>query len=557
MTTPLIRDWVKLQASAFAPFITLDAPLGRGGQGYRRRSELTPLASTFREPRIAFMARSLATLQAFLPPPTEKRRNSFSLLDPGLFCTEPVSKIKWNLGALSSVCNLDCEFCYRYGSPINGPNTVMVSLGRALLSTEEAAARLELIKNNHGLFSASADLGEDFVNPHLLDIYRQIRKHSPREMIDTTTHGGFLTEPVIAALSELKPIDLSISLNSADPDIRRRLMNDKTPEVAIAALPLMARYGIWYSVSIVAWPTVPLSDLQHTVLYADANKARLIRIQLPGISRFHPSRLSYNRSEVWDRVIGLLQELRTQIATPIYWQPYLYGSDPLLPEITGSIQGSPAAVAGVRPGDVVAEINGCPVGSREAAREQLRAAGRSGQPVNLLLERNGDSMMCLINPLASLTTYPYLGAGYDFHDQSLGIFINQGLHLPSVIDVVLSAKSSNKKRVLVISSQLMANAVRKVLAGVSAKLPQPPLIDVIVPEARFFGGDIILGDLLVFDDIHQAITLHEAASGKYDEIVVPATMVESGTDLTGQRFDSFNEALGHRCRLATHPRILD
>ena len=78
-----------------------------------------------------------------------------------------------------------------------------------------------MIESGEGLFAASADLGEDFVNPNLLAIYSKVRKRAPSEVIDTTTHGGFLTEEVVEELARLRPVDLAISLNSSNPETRR------------------------------------------------------------------------------------------------------------------------------------------------------------------------------------------------------------------------------------------------------------------------------------------------------------------------------------------------
>lgn len=129
--------------------------------------------------------------------------------------------------------------------------------------------------------------------------------------------------------------------------------------------------------------------------------------------------------------------------------------------------------------------------------------------------------------------------------------------MPSVVDVLVSAHSRGRCRVLIVTSELLQASVAKILDAASSQMETAPSYDLIVPKATFFGGDIILGDLLVFSDIETAITEHEAQHGFYDEIVLPATMAEAGADLTGVRFDTLNAAVGHRCRLAHHPRILD
>lgn len=555
MSTRLIQDWSDRQASSLAQWVELR---DRGtGKRSTRKSDRTPLPSTFREPRIRFFAQVIALLQTYDPPPKDRVARGFSLRDPSMFRSDRVDKIKWNLGALSSVCNLDCEFCYRYGSPTEGPDAVVISQGRSLLSENEAEARLDMIESGEGLFAASADLGEDFVNPNLLAIYSKVRKRAPSEVIDTTTHGGFLTEEVVEELARLRPVDLAISLNSSNPETRRRLMKDRDPMVAISSLERMRRHKIWYSVSIVAWPDVPTHDLCDTIRFADRHRARVIRVQLPGKSRFHPSRLDYDRKEVWYRIVTLLRKMRREVATPIYWQPYLYGSDPVEAEITGAIVGSPAALAGVRDGDILQSVNGAPVRSREEGRAMIYQAAESVLPTDIVLKRNSKEISVNLDPGAKGQGYPFAAPGYNSSKLSFGVFMNQGVHVPSIVDVLVSGMQRGRRRLLLITSELMKDSVTRILAATAAKLPQAPAYDLIVPAPTFFGGDIILGDLLVFADIDAAIRSHEASNGTYDEIVLPETLTEAGTDLNGVRFDSFNKKLGYRCRMARHPRILD
>ena len=57
-------------------------------------------------------------------------------------------------------------------------------------------------------------------------------------------------------------------------------------------------------------------------------------------------------------------------------------------EITGAIVGSPAALAGVRDGDILQSVNGAPVRSREEGRAMIYQAAESVLPTDIVLKRN-------------------------------------------------------------------------------------------------------------------------------------------------------------------------
>jgi hypothetical protein len=526
------------------------------------RVSYRPIHSAYKEPRVAFLKQSLDDVLAVggLARAGERRAiDGFRLRRLDRLRTDRGVKLKWNLGALSSVCNLDCEFCYRYGSPKEGAHAVPMMHGLPLLDLEEVDARLGHFHEGTGLFEASADLGEDFANPSLLEIYRRIRERAPDYCIDTTTHGGFLTADCVAELAKLKPIDLCVSLNSSNPEIRRRLMKDRDPEIAIRSIELLRDAGIRFSVSIVAWPTVPLADLESTVRYSDRFAPRAIRIQLPGHSRFHPTRIQYDRAATWRSVVSVARRLRRSCRSPIYWQPCMYDNDPLTPAVSGVIPGSPAADVGLRPDDVILEVDGVPVGSRDRANRTLARTSLDDDRRSLVLRR-GDSTcrVDLVETEAHRARHPYAGEGYSPLDSRFGLMINDGLCPASVLHMVRRAQALGARRALVLSSPLMESAVASCLSLVQAKLGAREVdFRLKSPAARFFGGNIILGDLLTVSDFAAAVEEQRAEDTDPDVVFVPSTPFEAGRDLAGVPFHELERRTGVRTVVVPHPRILD
>jgi NifB/MoaA-like Fe-S oxidoreductase len=118
-----------------------------------------------------------------------------------------------------------------------------------------------------------------------------------------STNGTKLTEGVIRQLEELKPIRVAVSLHSANPSIRKKVMRDPCPEVAIQSIPLLRKYRIQFGVGIVPWPTIPFKDVEETIRYADRYDPLEIQIQLPGFTRFGFESPPFDTREQWDTAI--------------------------------------------------------------------------------------------------------------------------------------------------------------------------------------------------------------------------------------------------------------
>jgi len=150
------------------------------------------------------------------------------------------------LQGLAPRCNASCRFCYIKGNPpgwgfSTRPSTdVLTELKTRLRYYDEDAGQ--------ALFWSLTHWYEPFNSPDTLECLRLIRQKSDKWLY-ITTNGRGLSERVIAQLAELKNIFLTVSLNSANPTVRKELMRDPTPEVAISSLGHLRRYGIPFAVS--------------------------------------------------------------------------------------------------------------------------------------------------------------------------------------------------------------------------------------------------------------------------------------------------------------------
>lgn len=111
--------------------------------------------------------------------------------------------------------------------------------------------------------------------------------------------------------------------------------------------------------------------------------------------------LSFENKSVWARmaiiVAGPLANVLFAVA--VFWVVFMAGVPTLLPEI-GAVQPNfPAADAGLRPGDVVAAIDGRAIGTWEDLTEVVHAS--AGVSREFTIRRGGDSLALRITPRPS------------------------------------------------------------------------------------------------------------------------------------------------------------
>lgn len=451
--------------------------------------------------------------------------------------------LKGNLGSFSgSHCQCHCEICYAQGNPL--PN-----IAKNRLSYHEAKTRIKYysLKKRSGIFPKMNEEMEPFCNPNLVDILRVVRKKSPQEVFEITTNGCALTEETIKKLSKLKPIFIVLSLNSANPVIRKKVMNDPHPETAIKSVELLQKYTIPFLGSIVAWPSIPLQDIEATVAYLSAHQAVLIRILLPGYTRYHSQSLAFNSEEHWQRVVRLYNKLLKSNDTIMHIQPSLYWKKDLTATIEGVFRNSPAFHAGLQREDKIIKINNERIITRGQAQATLNQLGTDKKQRSILVdvERNGKRLHFKLTNKSQVTDdlYPYKPVGYTSGIFSTtwpyGIFMTQTFLLHYILDLEHLTKQYHAKHVLLFSSVLLQPLFIEAMKIMRHHAPYLQKIDlrVTIAKHQFWGGNIMIADILLVQDfIHH---LHTLINTQYrpDLIIIPSSFTNLwGFDLSGHSY---------------------
>jgi hypothetical protein len=449
---------------------------------------------------------------------------------------------------LATRCDCRCSFCYLRGNP---PSVALQQPKRtAREEYEEARTRLKYFspQRRRALFPTIGSPHEVLSHPSALDLLAELRQKADRPL-RLSTNGNKLTAKFISRLSSLKPIYLYLSLNSSSPIRRKEIMGGEKPDTAIRALPLLKKSRIPYGVIVVPWP-VPavqamLDDLTETILYADRHDAHLVEISLPGTSQFFSPEPLYNLEEVWSGVVSTIRSLRDKIPIPLLVKPSLYEENlhekrKNLPRLIGVVKNSPAARAGLRPGDLILAVDGLQVSSRPQARDILHMHHlQRGKSLRLSFQRQGEGREAEIRP--DHFGYPYAPET----DHHLGIvFLGAGFRSGVLEDLQALIAARGARRVLLLSSALVQPVFEQTMR--ESTLLGGIQLQVRIPSNRFFGGNIFMGDLLVAQDFIEAIREYLQQEPPPDLVVIPSSPFALGgwgRDLTGRAYTDIARAV--------------
>lgn len=475
--------------------------------------------------------------------------DGFRLKDPAQWTSRAPSPLS-ELWHISTACNMRCPFCYEEGDP---EGVSVINEPPEMTTMEEIEARLKYYDpvRGTGLFQPLTYINEIFCNPRAMDIMERLRAASPHEVLTFVTNGTYLDEKTVARIARLKPVFFNFSVNSLDPTIRRKILRDTQPEVAIQALDLLRAYGIPYLGSLVCWPTIPWSDIKNTVRLLDQAGCAIVRFSLSAYSK-HLKGRRYNREEFWQQGLEVALALMEEVDIPIKVEPYHYLDQSFLPHVAGVIKGSPAGRAGLRAGDLILTIEQQPMPTANHALSALSKMAKRGSQVHLVYEskRDGQRRSVVLDNQGTSLDYPYAQMR-DFPGFEWGLILIDNLKFSYLQEMRQRIDQHQARRVLLCSSELMKPIIVKMIEVSNAF--QDIDLAVEVPENRYFGGTIVLGDLLTVEDYIAFIQEFKQRVSQPPELVlIPSSPFSRGEwlrDLTGVPFTEIERRTGVKVSL--------
>ncbi|NPV69507.1 MAG: DUF512 domain-containing protein [Firmicutes bacterium] len=432
---------------------------------------------------------------------------------------------------ITSQCNLDCVFC---SNRFNPPGVEVIGIPPREV-TEIARSLDQLAGAEKIVIGESATRiceGEPMTHPAFAGIVELVRGRYPGTPIRITTNGTLLDRETARMLSRLGDVEVTVSLNVVDLDVRSRIMGDRAPERAIRGVELLSECGVRFHGSVVAAGEA-VHSLRRTIEFLRGCGALTARVMMPGYTRrYVGDTLSGGemRALVERAVAAVRNGSAGAVDMPVTVEPPRVTD--LVPRVEGVIRNSAAARAGMKRGDVILEVDGTGPESRYHAFDLMKNAG---DPV-VKLARDGRDLEVLLEKIPR--TPPGVVMLHDIETSQVR----------DALDAVRRAGASTLSRTTCRTDAARPLFVTSVLGETPVRLAlraSMPDARVIVARNEFFGGNIACAGLLTVEDIISSVRQHLAHGGAAAVVVVPAAPFDDrGKDLAGRSYMDIEQATG-------------
>ncbi|MDW7650682.1 MAG: DUF512 domain-containing protein [Bacillota bacterium] len=416
-----------------------------------------------------------------------------------------------NVLPLTSRCNLSCVFCSHRQNPPDIATFAVPPLPRE--TAMEAAQFLDPDKKVViGESATRLNEGEPFTHPDIIPILQNLRRMLPATPLSVTTNGTLLTRDLVSELAALQPLEITVSLNSATEAGRRLVLKDPEPKRAIAAISYLQQQRIPFHGSLVAMPHLTgWHDMTETTGFLADAGAQTVRVFLPGYTRLAVDKLRFPLS-LWTAVTAWAKERTADLGMPVISEPALCNNT--TPEVCGIIRETPAAKAGMQPGDIICTVDGKTPRSRVDAFERAR---RAANPV-LDVMRAGRKLSFSLNKKSR---------------EAPGFVVHYDFPAGRMDQLAAEIHQVQPDRTLLLASEFGHPLLQIVTAAM-----QLLNVSVQAVPSLFFGGSIKSAGLLTVRDFLAAAT-QAAQSGPYKLILLPREAFDHrGLDLLGVSPDS-------------------
>lgn len=231
----------------------------------------------------------------------------------------------WSQLQITSACDARCSFCS------NDQNSFETARAR-FRDIKEIEKMLFAMPQHNDPIILNESLpgrlseGEATIHPKFIEILGLIRQNF-RNVIATTTSGSRLTPELIEKMAQFNPIEVTLSVPSANEKYWTEIFKLKSRhfENAMNSILLMQKYGISVKVNMTPMPAhVGYNDLENTIKFLANNNIKHIFIYAPGYTKYTPAEALGNMLYDKEEMSNFLYEMSHKHKIEIEWllDPY-------------------------------------------------------------------------------------------------------------------------------------------------------------------------------------------------------------------------------------------
>lgn len=421
-----------------------------------------------------------------------------------------------NILPIISSCNTSCIFCSHKQNP---DGVEVLRMGKLGLSEFEEVIEF-LSPDKKIIIGESATRiieGEPLLHKNFIEIVSLVRERYEKTPIQITTNGILLDETIIQRLTELKLVEINLSVNCIDEIKRLEILGLKHQDSIKDKIALL-KGRLPFSASAVIVPEIISAvDVEEMAAFLCERGASSLRLFIQGYTNL--SKVTFDFNKVYEDIYSIVSPVRSKYDIPIMVEPSIIKS--LACRVEGVVKGTPAFYAGIKQGDIITEVDASEVRTRV---DGFNSAFKRKNPVIRVLRENQTMELSLKKPR---NTSPGFVVLYD---------VNPDISL----DIERLVSRYKADSILLMTSELAYGIMKELFDESDFAFKY----DVLKVSNRFFGGSIKCAGLLTVEDVIVAVREYLNERRRPDLIVLPPAMFDyKGRDLLGRSINEIEKEL--------------
>lgn len=265
--------------------------------------------------------------------------------------------LEWFAGGLptnqlpiSAVCNSHCLFCSNNLNPFPIAKGFFRDIEDIKLQIGAMPANDDPIRLSDSLPGRIAE-GEAFLHPRFFEILDLVRQKFFYNTLCFTTNACMLDAAFLQNLAAYRPIEITVSLHSTQPELWARIFGKKEQDArtALAALPLIKEYGMELIGTIVPLPRLcGWNNLELTYEHFVANGAKEMILYWPGYTVRTPESVVRDLACPLEEFTAFTQRMKERFSTPLNPLPDMAAplNVPVASIISQTLRGNPKTRGG-------------------------------------------------------------------------------------------------------------------------------------------------------------------------------------------------------------------